>query len=155
MEVKHEKLVLDDALFRQIDALSEAVAEQVFWNHKYPDAQPRCPACGSVRYYYMKQRRRLDCVDCGKEYSSKVGTIFASSTLSFRQLLKAICLADEPKLTRRMVRDVVGVSESGASPLLARIRLIRATGSILTRPINPARNRKPGSAPPGSPLSGT
>lgn len=128
----------NEKIFREIDTLDDDLAEQVFWVHKYGrDCDPVCPACGSQRYYRMRTRRRMDCIDCGKEYTSKAGTIFASSTLSFRQLLKAICLADEPKLTRKRVRDVLGVSESGASPLLARIRVIRATGTIRTQPIPP------------------
>lgn len=129
--------VENDNLFKEIDALSDDDGEMTFWWHKYPNGEPRCPACGSDRWYWMMTRRRMDCIDCGKEYTSKSGTIFASSTLSFKQLLKAICLADEANLTRKRVRDVVGVSESGASPLLARIRLIRATGTIRTQPIPP------------------
>ena len=126
----------NDQLFKEIDTLCDDLAEMTFWTHKYGlNADPTCPRCGSEKHYWMKTRRRMDCIDCGKEFTSKSGTIFASSTLNFRQLLKAICLADEPKLTRKRVRNVVGVSESGASPLLARIRLIRATGSILTTPI--------------------
>lgn len=120
----------DDALFAEIDALDEDVAEQVFWFHKWKDGNPHCDACGSPRWYFLWKRRVYTCVACRHQYTARSCTIFASSKLSYKQLLKAMSLADEPDLTRQRVKDVLGVSESGASPLLARIRLIRTTGTI-------------------------
>lgn len=121
-----------DELFAEIDALSEDAAEQVFWVHKWADGNPRCDRCGSIRWYFLRSRMRYNCAVCKHEYTSRTRTVFASSKLTYRQLLKAVCLADEPNLTRSRVRDVVGVSESGASPLLARIRLVRVTGTVRT-----------------------
>lgn len=124
-----------DPIYAEIDALDEATAEQVFWHHKwdYTDGcKPRCDNCQSPRYSRIATRRRFNCADCGHEYTSRSRTVFASSKLSYKQLLKAATLADDENLTRRRVRDVVGVSESGASPILARIRLIRAMGTVRT-----------------------
>lgn len=123
----------NEPLFREIDTLDEDTAEQVFWHHKWKltdDQEPRCDKCGSARYSRVVSRRRFNCIDCRHEYTSRTDTIFASSKLTFKQILKATCLADEPNLTRGRVRDVVGVSESGASALFARIRVIRATGTV-------------------------
>lgn len=123
----------NESLFSEIDALDEDTAEQVFWHHKWKhikDCNPRCDECGSPRYYWIRARRRFNCVDCRHQYTSTSKTIFAGSKLSFKQMLKAVCLADEPDLTRARVRDIVGVSESGASPILARIRVVRLTGSV-------------------------
>src|SRR5262245_32165818 len=118
----------------EIDALDEETAEKVFWHHKWhPDAEPKCDKCGSLACYRIATRRRFKCATCGHHFTSRSRTIFASSKLSYRQLLKATCLADEPDLTRERVRDVVGVSESGASPLLARIRVVRVTGSVVVK----------------------
>lgn len=130
----------NDQLFKEIDTLDDDTAEQVFWVHKWNDGEPHCPKCGSGDYYRMKRVKRFDCKRCQREYSSKSGTLFASSTLTFRQCLKAICLADEPNLTRARVRDVVGVSNSGVSLLLPRIQLLRARGSIVVKDM-PHRKR--------------
>jgi transposase-like protein len=125
---------MHDDLFAEIDLLSEGGAEQVFWSHKWEDGNPHCDACGSLRWYFIDSRMAYTCIDCRHQYTARSRTIFASSKLTYKQLLKAMSLADEPDLTRKRVRDVLGVSESGASPLLARIRLVRATGSIRVKP---------------------
>lgn len=129
-------------IFAEIDALQEGVAELVFWEHRWPpNGDPKCPRCGSDKWSRIATRLRFRCEACTHEYTSKSGTLFASSTLTFRQCLKAICLADETSLTRKRVRDVVGVSESGASPLLQRIRLIHVTGSIVATDLPKGRKR--------------
>lgn len=119
-----------EALLSEIDALDDDTAEQAFWAHKWADGEPKCDKCGCRRWYFIKSHIKYNCAECKHDYTSRSGTVFASSKLTYRQLLKAVCLADEADLTRSRVRDVVGVSESGASPLLARIRLVRATGTI-------------------------
>lgn len=119
-----------DDLFAEIDALSEDDAEQVFWSHKWDDGNPHCDVCNSPRWYSISRRMVYTCADCRHQYTARSRTVFASSKLSYRQLLRAMSLADEPNLTRKRVREALGVSESGASPLLARIRLVRATGTI-------------------------
>ena len=135
-------MLLDKQFIAEIDAMDEDMAERIFWEHRwFPDGIPRCPKCGSFGYTRITTRRRLDCVECDHEYTAKSGTIFASSTLSFRQLLKAVCLADEDNLTRKRVRDVVGVSESGASPLLQRIRVIRVTGGVVAKDLPYGKKR--------------
>lgn len=120
----------NESLFKEIDSLDEWTAEQVFWVHKWHDGEPHCPKCGSDKWGRVVRHRCFRCKECGREYTSKSQTLFASSTLTFRQCLKAICLADEADLTRKRVREVVGVSNSGVSLLLPRIQLLRATGSI-------------------------
>ena len=125
----------NEDLFKEIDTLDADTAEQVFWHHKWRntnDCEPRCDKCQSPRYYRIATRRRFNCADCGHQYTSTSRTIFAGSKLSFKQMLKAACLADEATLTRARVRDVLGVSQSGASPILARIRVIRLTGTVRT-----------------------
>lgn len=123
----------NEPLFKEIDTLDEDTAEQVFWHHKWKhsnDCEPRCDKCGSPRYSRIKTRRRFNCSTCGHEYTSTSRTIFAGSKLSFKQMLKAVCLADETDITRARVREIVGVSESGSGPLLQRIRIIRLTGTV-------------------------
>lgn len=130
-----------DELFAEIDALDDDLSEQVFWVHKWKDGEPKCDWCGSPSWYFVRGRMRYNCMDCKRDYTSRSRTVFASSKLSYKQLLKAVVLADESNLTRVRVRDVVGVSESGASPLLARIRLVHVTGTIRTNDFRKAKRK--------------
>ena len=46
---------------------------------KWPKGEPVCPRCGSKRHSFLKTRLMWKCLECRKQYSVKVGTIFEDS----------------------------------------------------------------------------
>lgn len=57
------------------------VCEDYMREIRWPDGEPVCTACGSVRIGEIKTGRMLRCKDCRKQFSHKVGTIFEDSPL--------------------------------------------------------------------------
>jgi transposase-like protein len=50
-----------------------------------------CPDCGVIRsHYFLRQRRKWRCKDCGKEFSVTSGTVFHASKLELSEIALAI-----------------------------------------------------------------
>src|SRR4051794_22335047 len=43
---------------------------------KWPDGVPVCPTCGQARTTFLSTRHIWKCLNCRKQFSVKVGTIF-------------------------------------------------------------------------------
>src|SRR5687767_922305 len=52
--------------------------------------QVECPRCESTRHSYLAARRVWKCLDCKRQFSVKVGTIFEDSPLSLSKWLPAM-----------------------------------------------------------------
>ena len=55
---------------------------------------PQCPAClmPNTRQHWLKNQRRWQCRDCGKQYSVKVNTIFEDSPIKLDKWMTAMWL---------------------------------------------------------------
>src|SRR3954470_9859290 len=78
------------AVFR----MGEDKAYETFRQLRWPETQGEavCPRCGCVETYDISTRRRFKCVGCDHQFSVTSGTIFASSKLSYTDLLAAIVI---------------------------------------------------------------
>lgn len=67
----------------------EDAAYRRFCRLRWPETEgaPVCPLCGYLDIYDLATRRRFKCAACHRQFSATSGTIFASPTLSFVDLL--------------------------------------------------------------------
>lgn len=93
---------------------------------------PECPRCESKRHSYLSTRRVWKCLDCKKQYSVKVGTIFEDSPIKLDKWLCAIWLIANSKngISSYELARSIGVSQKSAWFVLHRIRLAMQTGSF-------------------------
>jgi transposase-like protein len=101
---------------------------------RWPDG-PHCPAClmPDSRQHWLKNQRRWQCRDCGKQYSVKVNTIFEDSPISLQKWLPAMWLLANCKngiSSYEIARDI-GVTQKSAWFMLQRIRLAMKNKSVL------------------------
>lgn len=87
---------------------------------------PTCPKCsaGKDRQHWLKNQKRWQCRDCGKQHSVKVGTIFEDSAIPLQKWLPAMWLIANCKngiSSYELARDV-GVTQKSAWFMLHRIR---------------------------------
>ncbi|TMQ70559.1 MAG: hypothetical protein E6K80_08150, partial [Candidatus Eisenbacteria bacterium] len=55
-----------------------------------PDVCLVCPRCDSARHSFLSTRRVWKCLDCKRQFSIKVGTIFEDSPLGLDKWLAAL-----------------------------------------------------------------
>ncbi len=87
---------------------------------------PECPACLSPkdRQHWLKNQRRWQCRECGRQYSVKLNTIFEDSAISLQKWLPAMWLLANCKngiSSYEIARDI-GVTQKTAWFMLHRIR---------------------------------
>src|SRR6185437_11044234 len=63
---------------------------------KWPNG-PECPRCGKQRLSYLKTRRMWTCLECRKQFSVKVGTIFEDSPIALNKWLCAMWMVGNCK----------------------------------------------------------
>jgi transposase-like protein len=96
---------------------------------------PECAAClaAAPRQHWLKNQRRWQCRECGKQYSVKVNTVFEDSPIKLDKWLTAMWLLANCKngiSSYEIARDV-GVTQKSAWFMLQRIRLAMKNGSVL------------------------
>jgi transposase-like protein len=101
---------------------------------RWPDGV-QCPAClmPDIRQHWLKNQRRWQCRDCGKQYSVKVNTIFEDSPIFLQKWLPAMWLLANCKngiSSYEIARDI-GVTQKSAWFMLQRIRLAMKNKSVL------------------------
>jgi transposase-like protein len=78
---------------RQIFALTDQAAFELFKQSRWGGGDPGCPRCGvSDKHYFGKSRRQWRCTACGHTFSVTSGTIFANHKLPLRIYLAAIAI---------------------------------------------------------------
>ncbi len=87
---------------------------------------PECPACLSPkdRQHWLKNQRRWQCRECGRQYSVKLNTIFEDSAISLQKWLPAMWLLANCKngiSSYELARDI-GVTQKSAWFMLHRLR---------------------------------
>lgn len=99
---------------------------------KWPDSDPCCPKCGSVRLGEIATRSMLRCKDCRKQFSYKVGTIFEDSPLGLDKWFVAVWAIANCKngISSHELARALGVTQKTAWFMLHRIRAAMATGTF-------------------------
>jgi transposase-like protein len=128
--MKNELKTLSDAI-RYFD--DEQVCIDTVAQMRWPDG-PACPKCGSAaaRQHYLKNQKRFQCRDCGKQYSVKVGTIFEDSAIKLDKWLTAMWLLANCKngiSSYELAKDI-GITQKSAWFVLHRIREAMKSRSI-------------------------
>ncbi len=99
---------------------------------KWGSAGPACPRCQSKRLSFLKTRLMWKCLDCQKQFSVKVGTIFEDSPIGLDKWLCAMWLLANCKngvSSYEIARDLK-VTQTTAWFMLQRIRHAMHTGTI-------------------------
>ena len=93
---------------------------------------PICPECQSQRLSFLTTRLMWKCLDCKKQFSVKVGTIFEDSAIGLDKWLTAMWLIANCKngiSSYEIARDVK-VTQRTAWFMLHRIRHAMQTGTF-------------------------
>ncbi len=87
--------------------------------------EARCPRCAEARTSFLRSRRVWKCLNCKKQFSVKVGTIFEDSPLSLSKWLPAMWQLSNCKngISSYELARAIGVTQKTAWFMLARIRL--------------------------------
>jgi len=108
------------------------VCLEVVAGARWGSSGPRCPRCESKRHSFLKTRLMWKCLDCQKQFSVKVGTIFEDSPIGLDKWLCAMWLVANCKngvSSYEIARDLK-VTQATAWFMLHRIRYAMHTGSI-------------------------
>jgi predicted RNA-binding Zn-ribbon protein involved in translation (DUF1610 family) len=90
---------------------------------------PICPHCGSVSVYRCKSRRILNCT---KQFTARIGTIFEESRLPLQKWYLAIWLLTSHKkgVSSIQIGKHLGITQKSAWHMLHRIRYAINSGSF-------------------------
>lgn len=91
-----------------------------------------CVHCNAERVSYLSTRRIFKCLECRKQFSVKVGTIFEDSPLGLDKWLPCLWLLANAKngISSYEVHRALGVTQKTAWFMLSRIRLAMQTRSF-------------------------
>ena len=83
-----------------------------------------CPHCQSKRHSFLRSRRIWKCLDCRKQFSAKVGTIFEDSAISLDKWLAAVWLLVNNKngISSWELHRALKITQKAAWFVLQRIR---------------------------------
>src|SRR6266566_2695866 len=90
---------------------------------RWPD-EPMCPRCQSKRSSFLTTRLMWKCLDCQKQFSVKVGTIFEDSPVGLDKWLCTMWLIANAKngISSHEVGRALKVTQATAWFMLQRIR---------------------------------
>ena len=129
-KVSPEPATLTEAIvyFADLDRAHDFVI-----NLRFPNGAA-CPryGCGSANVGWVTTRRLIQCRDCKKQSSLKVGTIFEDSPIGFDKWLPAMWMigGDRNGISSHELGRAVGVTQKTAWFMLHRIRLAMKNKSI-------------------------
>jgi len=98
---------------------------------KWPHG-PTCPRCESKRLSFLQTRLMWKCLDCKKQFSVKVGTIFEDSPIGLDKWLAAMWMLANCKngVSSYEISRAIDVTQKTAWFMLQRLRHAMHTGSI-------------------------
>lgn len=99
---------------------------------KWEDGKATCPRCACQRTSFLKTRLMWTCLECRKQFSVKVGTIFEDSAIGLDKWLTAMWLLANCKngiSSYEVARDLQ-VTQKTAWFMLHRIRFAQHNGTI-------------------------
>ena len=93
---------------------------------------PECPRCHSKRHSFLTTRLMWKCLDCKKQYSVKVGSIFEDSPLGLDKWLCAMWMIanDKNGVSSYEIAKGIGITQKSAWFMLHRIRDAMRTGTF-------------------------
>lgn len=99
---------------------------------KWPKGQPICPRCSSKKASFLKTRLMWKCLECKKQYSVKIGTIFEDSAIGLDKWLCAMWMLANCKngVSSYEVGRALEVTQKTAWFMLHRIRYAQHHGTI-------------------------
>lgn len=105
---------------------------QFFAGLRWENGQAECPRCQSRRVSFLTTRLMWKCLDCKKQFSIKVGTIFEDSAIGLDKWLCAMFLIANCKngvSSYEIARDL-HITQKSAWFMLQRIRHAMHTGTF-------------------------
>lgn len=98
---------------------------------KWPNG-PECPRCQAKRLSFLKTRLMWTCLECRKQFSCKVGTIFEDSAIGLDKWLTAMWMLGNCKngVSSYEIARALNVTQKTAWFMLQRIRFAQHHGSI-------------------------
>jgi transposase-like protein len=107
------------------------VALQTVADVKWPNG-PTCPRCGLKRLSFLQTRLMWKCLDCKKQFTVKVGTIFEDSPIGLDKWLCAMWMLANCKngVSSYEIARAIKVTQKTAWFMLQRLRHAMHTGSI-------------------------
>src|SRR5580658_8569668 len=105
---------------------------QVVAGAKWGTRGPVCPKCDSKRLSFLKTRLMWKCLDCQKQFSVKIGTIFEDSPVGLDKWLCAMWMLANCKngVSSYEVGRALEVTQKTAWFMLHRIRFAQHHGTI-------------------------
>src|SRR5450759_5237491 len=110
---------------------------------KWPKGQAICPRCDSKRNSFLKTRLMWKCLDCQKQFSVKVGTIFEDSAVGLDKWLCAMWMLANCKngVSSYEIARGLAVTQKSAWFMLHRIRFAMQQQSLENSPATLKRTR--------------
>jgi len=92
---------------------------------RWIDGKIVCPHCMGIGAYWFKTQKRWKCMNCRKQFSVKVGTVFEDSPISLTKWLPCLWLLTNCKngVSSWEIHRSLGVSQKTAWFMLQRLRL--------------------------------
>jgi transposase-like protein len=105
---------------------------------RWPSGEVHCPRCDGTRQSFLASRRVWKCLDCQKQFSVKVGTIFEDSPLPLSKWLPAMWMLVNCKngISSYELSRAIGVTQKTAWFMLHRIRLATQAPSFNGGPMS-------------------
>ncbi len=99
---------------------------------KWGSKGPSCPICESKRLSFLTTRLMWTCLDCRKQFSVKVGTIFEDSPIALKKWLCAMWMVGNCKngVSSYEIAKAIGVTQRTAWFMNHRIRYAMHHGTI-------------------------
>jgi transposase-like protein len=100
---------------------------------RWQDGKVTCPHCQSQKVSFLSTRSKWKCMECHKQFSAKVGTIFEDSALGYDKWFPAFWLIANAKngISSYEIHRALGVTQKTAWFMLHRIRLALQNGTIV------------------------
>ena len=111
----------------------EAVSFEYMKRVRWPDGVVTCSHCGSARHSFLTTRKIWKCLDCRKQFTIRLGTIFEDSPIKFATWIAATWLIANAKngISSYEIARSLGVCQKTGWFMLQRIRLAMQGGSII------------------------
>jgi transposase-like protein len=99
---------------------------------KWPGGKAVCPRCESKKSSFLKTRLMWKCLECKKQYSVKVGTIFEDSPIGLDKWLCAMWMLANCRngVSSYEIARALEVTQKTAWFMMHRIRFAQHNGSI-------------------------
>lgn len=123
---------MDDGAETLIEAIhyfaDPTVCDDYMREIRWPGGSPVCPKCGATgeRVGEIKSRRKLICLDCKCQFSSRLGTPLGDSPLTLAQWFVGIwAVANDVRIGSPALGKLLGIEQKSAWLLVTRIRIAK------------------------------